>query len=451
MTTTVTTPLPHYEEAEASVLGAALLDDDAADVVLGSLEAADFYNPQHQAVLAAMHTVWDQNRALDAITVNDELRRVNARGADVRFVIDLMDGVPTASNVSYYIEIVKEQSRRRQLMRAGNTIIHDVSQSQLPVAELIDKAEAEVFAVAEKDLGPSLRLTEDLVGGYLEELEARAQGSDDAIRSGFVDLDELVPRLRPGNVVVLAARPSVGKTTLALAIGRNVASTGRPVAVFSMEMSYDEVLSVLVAMSAKLSDSQVLETGDISEQDWHALAIAANDIGQLPIAIDDTSSRTLSDIRSACRRLKRQTGDLGLIIVDYLQLMRPGARGDNREQEVAEISRGLKRLADELGAPVLAVSQLNRAVEQRQDKRPQLADLRESGSLEQDADIVLLMYRDDYYNPETDEANVAEINVAKNRRGRTGRAKLNYVRSRSRFENYRRQPEPHSPPPQLDT
>ena len=449
MTTAATMVLPHYEEAEASVLGAALLEDDAADLVLGSLDSEDLYNPQHQAVLAAMHTVWDQNRALDIITVSNELRRTNTRGTDVGFVIDLMQSVPTASNVSYYIEIVKEHSRRRQLMRAANNILHDVSQEKLPIAELIDKAESEVFAVAEKDLGPSLRLTQDLVGCYLEELEARAQGNDDAIQFGFMDLDALVPRLQPGNVVVLAARPSVGKTTLALAIGRNVATTGRPVAVFSMEMSYEEVLSVLVSMSAKLSDSQVLETGDISEKDWQALAVAANDIGQLPIAIDDTSSRTLSDIRSACRRLKRQTGDLGLIIVDYLQLMRPAARGDTREQEVAEISRGLKRLADELDAPVLAVSQLNRAVEQRQGKRPQLADLRESGSLEQDADVVLLLYRDDYYNPDSEEANVAEINVAKNRRGRTGRVKLNYVRSRSRFENYGRPKAPDATPPKL--
>jgi replicative DNA helicase len=422
---------PHNVEAEESVLGAALLSSDAAGTALEHLHADDFYKPVHQLIFEAISVLFDTSQPIDAITVSDQLQRVDQLerigGAD--YLTTLLDAVPTTSNIGYYVEIVEEHALRRRLQRAGGKVTDFAFETDSPIADVLDQAEQVVFQVAERRMGEGLTPIDPLLGATLEraeEMSDRGSGIT-GVATGFKDLDSKLAGLQPANLVVIAARPSMGKTTLALNISANIAARDLPVAIFSLEMSREEVAQRLLCAQARV-DSQKLRTGELNQSQWTKLTHAAATLYNKPIFIDDSASLTVTEIRAKSRRLQRQRG-LDLVVVDYLQLMHGGnARTENRQQEIAEISRNLKNLARELHVPIIAASQLNRALESREDKRPRLGDLRESGAIEQDSDVVMFIYRHEYYHPEAQEAlGVAEVNIAKHRSGATGRVDMTFL------------------------
>ena len=421
---------PSNLDAEESVLGAAMISADAVNTVMDHLDPADFYKPAHQLIFEAIVELFDANQPVDAVTVSDSLRRREQldRMGGIAYLTGLIDRVPTASNVDYYATIVEENSQRRRLLEAGS-IVGGLAFEDADIAEVMDQAEQAVFKVAEKRMGDGLVPVSPLINATLEQIEELgSRGSEiTGIPTGFKDLDRKLAGLHPANLVVIAARPSMGKSTLATNIALNVARTDNTVAIFTLEMSRDEVVQRLLCSLGRI-DSQKLRTGQLGEQQWQRVAAAAGQLFEAPIYVDDSASLTVTEIRAKCRRLKRQRG-LELVVVDYIQLMTGGnRRTENRQQEIAEISRGLKNLARELHVPIIAVSQLNRALEQRQDKRPMLGDVRESGAIEQDSDVVMFIYRDEYYNPENVEnRGVAEVNVAKHRAGATGRVDMTFL------------------------
>ncbi len=421
---------PSNVEAEESVLGAAMLSADAANSVMDRLASNDFYKPAHQGIFEAVAELFDGNQPIDIITVSDTLRRRDEleRIGGMSYLTGLIDSVPTASNIDYYAKIVEETALRRRLLAASGDI-NNLAFEDADIAEVMDQAEQAVFAVAEKRMGEGLMPVRPLLTSALEDIEQLGtRGSEvTGIPTGFHDLDRKLAGLHPANLIVIAARPSMGKSALATNIALNVARQGHPVAIFTLEMSREEVVQRLLCAVGRV-DSQKLRTGQLQEQQWQRVARAAGDLFEAPVYIDDSASLTVTEIRAKCRRLKRQRG-LGLVVVDYLQLMTGGnRRTENRQQEIAEISRNLKNLARELAVPIIAVSQLNRALEQRQDKRPMLGDLRESGAIEQDSDVVMFIYRDEYYHPENAETKgVAEVNIAKHRAGATGRVSMTFL------------------------
>jgi len=344
--------------------------------------------------------------------------------------------VPTTSNVAYYSEIVSETASRRRLLRAGSLLGVYAMQTERRIEDVLDAAEAEVFRVAERQVGDGLAPVGPLLQATLERIEELgARGGDiTGLATGFRDLDRRLAGLQPANLVVIAARPSMGKTSLAMNIAQNVAEHDGTVALFTLEMSREEVVQRLLSAMAGV-DSHRLRTGQLTPDLWNRVVRETSRLYQMPFFVDDSSDLTVTSIRAKCRRLARKRG-LALVIVDYLQLMQGPGSSENRQQEIADISRSLKNLARELRIPVIAVSQLNRALEQRENKRPRLGDLRESGAIEQDADIVMFIYRDDYYNPGSDQPGVAEVNIAKHRSGAVGTIMMNYAAEFTRFRNY---------------
>jgi len=432
---------PHNVEAEESVLGAVMLSAEAAAVALETLRPEDFYRPAHQSVFEAILSLFDGNQAIDAITVSDWLRRNDnlERVGGIAFLNHLMDAVPATSNVGYYVEIVDETASRRRLMKAGSAVGQLAMESDRPVDEVLDAAEAAVFAVADRRVGEGLSRLGPLLQETLEKIEEiGTQGGDiTGVPTGFRDIDKKLAGLHPANLIVVAARPSMGKSSLALNIAQNVSENGKPVAFFTLEMSREEVVQRLLSSMASV-DSNKLRTGQLGPEMWQKLARESSKLYEMPFFVDDSPDLTVTAIRAKCRRLKRKS-DLGLVVVDYLQLMQGPSRSDNRQQEIAEISRSLKNLARELHVPVIAVSQLNRQLEQRENKRPRLGDLRESGAIEQDADIVMFIYRDEYYNPDSAETRgIAEVSIAKHRAGATGTVMMTYAAEFTRFRNFTR-------------
>lgn len=428
---------PHSIESEESVLGAVLLSVDALNEVMDKLDPEDFYVPAHQAVFEAIRTLFNTSQAIDAITVSEELRRSGhlERIGGVAFVTRLLDIVPSAANVEYYAGIVLEHSQRRHLIRAGSSITDMALRLDDEIAVVIDRAEQTVLGVAERKVGAGIHPIGPLFFATLEQLEAlESQGSEvTGLSTGFRDLDRKLTGLHPANLVIIAARPAMGKSALAANIAAHVAVKERlAVAFFSLEMSKEEVAQRMLCSEARI-DSMKLRTGQIGESAWPRLTDAAGRLYDAPVFVDDSPVVMVTDIRAKCRRLKRQHG-LGLVVVDYLQLMQGSAR-ENRQQEIAEISRALKNLARELEVPIIAVSQLNRNLESREDKRPRLGDLRESGSLEQDADIVMFIYRDEYYNASTDKQGIAEVVVAKHRAGSTGTVEMTFMPEFTKFSD----------------
>ena len=420
---------PHSAEAEESVLGAVLMSAEATNIALEKLRPDDFYRPVHQSVFSAVVELFDANQPIDAVTVSEAMRRTGAleRAGGVGFLTRLIDAVPAASNVEYYSEIVEEHALRRRLMRVAGDIGGIAATMDEPIAQVLDRSEAAVFAVSERRIGDGLAPIDPLLGPAIERAEELARRGSEVtgIPTGFRDLDRKLAGLHPMNLLIIAARPGMGKTALALNMAQNVAVGGGPVAIFSLEMSRDEVVSRMLCASGRI-DSQKLRTGRLSETDFTKLSNAASTLYKKPIFVDDSPGMTVTEIRAKCRRLRRQPG-LSLVIVDYLQLMQ-GSGGENRQQEIAQISRSLKNLARELNVPVIALSQLNRSLEAREDKRPRLSDLRESGSLEQDADVVMFIYRHEYYFPEAQESRgTAEVAIAKHRQGATGRVEMTFL------------------------
>ncbi|MGD2052273.1 MAG: replicative DNA helicase [Acidimicrobiia bacterium] len=420
---------PSSIEAEESVLGAVLLSTDAANVALEKLHAEDFYRPAHQSIFEAIASLFDANEPIDAVTVAEALRRSGAleRVGGVGYLTQVLDSVPTASNVEHYATIVEEHALRRRLMRAGGEVGSLATAVDQPIGDVLDRAEQAVFAVSERRVGDGLELIDPLLGPAIERAEElNRRGADvTGIPTGFRDLDRELAGLHPSNLVVIAARPGMGKTVLALNIAQHVAIQDIPVAIFSLEMSREEVVTRMLSAQGRI-DSRRFRNGQLTETDFSKLSHAASILYHKPIYVDDSPGLTVTEIRAKCRRLKRHPG-LGLVVVDYLQLMQ-GTAGENRQQEIATISRNLKNLARELHVPVIAVSQLNRALEAREDKHPHLGDLRESGAIEQDADVVLFIYRHEYYHPEAEETKgLAEIKIGKHRQGATGRIDLSFL------------------------
>ncbi len=420
---------PHSAEAEESVLGAVLLSADAANIALEKLHPEDFYIPAHQSIFEAITSLFDGNQPIDAVTVSEALRRIDAldRSGGPAYLAQLLDTVPTASNIEHYATIVEEHALRRRLQRVGGDVTQLATRMDDDIASVLDRAEQSVFAVSERRIGDGLAPIDPLLGPAIERAEElNRRGSDiTGLPTGFRDLDRKLAGLHPSNLLIVAARPGMGKSTLALNIAQNVAVNDLPVAIFTLEMSRDEVVSRMLCASGRI-DSQRLRSGQLGESDFTKLSNAASVLYKKPIYVDDSPGLTVTEIRAKCRRMKRRPG-LALVVIDYLQLMQ-GSGQENRQQEIAAISRSLKNLARELDVPIVALSQLNRSMEAREDKRPRLSDLRESGSLEQDADVVMFIYRHEYYHPEAQETRgIAEIAIAKHRQGATGRIDMTFL------------------------
>ena len=426
---------PHSNEAEESVLGSILLSSDAANEVFDRLSSDDFYVPAHQAIFEAISHLYNQNQPIDAVTVADVLRRAEEldKVGGVSYLTRILDAVPTAANINYYAAVVEEHGLRRRMLRAGAEIGELALTLDEEIETVIDTAEQKMLAVAEKRVGEGLEALGELFKGTLEHLEDLESRDSEltGVSTGLLDLDKKLAGLQKSNLVIIAARPAMGKSALATNIASHVALNHGPVAIFSLEMAREEIVTRLLCTHAKI-DSMKLRTGQLGSK-WPDLVKAANFLYKAPIYVDDAAQVTVTDIRAKCRRLKRKAG-LELVVVDYLQLMQ-GSNRENRQQEIAEISRNLKNLARELAVPVIGVSQLNRGLESRNDKRPQLGDLRESGAIEQDADVVMFIYRDDYYNPDSHERGIADIIISKHRAGGTGTVKTTFAAEYTKFAN----------------
>ena len=427
---------PHSREAEESVIGAVLLSEDAVNEVMDQIHPEDFYVPAHQAIFEAMRELFDSNQAIDAVTVSEVLRRRGEleKVGGVGYLTRLVDIVPSTSNVTYYAGIVEEHAKRRELIRAGASVTEVAFDIDEEISTVLDRAEQAVLGVAEKRTSQSLLEVGPMFNDALEHIERMEElGSElTGLATGYVDLDRKLAGLQPANLVVVASRPGMGKSSLALGIAINVAVQDQPVALFSLEMSKEELVQRILSSVGKV-DSMKLRSGQLGPL-WQRIVDAAGKMYKAPIFIDDSPVVTVTDIRAKCRRLKRKKG-LSLIVVDYLQLMQATNR-ENRQQEISEITRNLKNLARELSVPIIALSQLNRSLEQREDKRPRLSDLRESGAIEQDSDVVMFIYRHEYYHPEDQEKKgIAEVIVSKHRAGSTGPVEMTFQPEFTRFAN----------------
>ncbi len=437
--------LPHSIDAEASVLGGILLRND----VLAGLDQVgdeDFYDPRHRAVFAAMQCLEDNSKPIDVVTLEVELNRMGKLDAvgGLPFLSDLALRVPTADNVAHYADIVRDKHASRRLILAASEIAAMGYEDNEEIGEYLDTAESAIFEVTQQNQRRSAEHIRGLLKEVFASLDERfkAAGGITGVPTGFNDLDERTAGLQPGELTIIAARPAMGKTSFALSIARNAAcGAGFPVLLFSLEMSAQQLAERLLCSEARV-DSTSLRRGQLQRQDLTNMTYAADTLSKAPIIIDDTPALTLRELRSSARRFMadktlRGDRDYGLIVIDYLQLMQGSGKGrqSSREQEISEISRGLKGLSKELSCPVVALSQLNRSLESRPDKRPQLSDLRESGAIEQVADVIMFIYRDVVYNKEAENPNVAEVIIGKNRHGATGTIETFFEGRYTRFDN----------------
>lgn len=437
---------PHNLEAEQAVLGALLIAPESLATVAEILRPEDFYGEGHRAIYLTLREMAEAGRPIDLLTVTEELqgKGLLEQVGGATYLATLAGAVPTAVHVEYYAGIVAEKGLLRSIIEACTRIASQGYEEGAESESLLDEAERMLLSLGERRQSRSYRSIRELLVETLEKIEQLYQrkGSVTGLPTGFTELDRITSGLQPSDLILLAARPSMGKTSLGLNIAQNVAvKSGVPVGIFSLEMSGDQVVQRLLCSEA-LVDQQRLRTGFLQEDDWPRLLKAATRLAEAPIFIDDTPAITLLELRSKARRLKLEHG-IGLLVVDYLQLIQSGRRMENRVQEISEISRQLKSLARELDVPVLALSQLSRAVEQRGgDRRPLLSDLRESGSLEQDSDVVMFIYRDDYYNEDSEEKGVADIIIAKQRNGPVGTVKLAFLKEFTKFVNLEREEPP---------
>lgn len=434
---------PHSIEAESSVLGGLLLDNGAWDRMGDLLVDGDFYRHEHKLIYAAIGGLINASKPADVITVFEQLQSLGKADeiGGLVYLNSLAQYVPSASNIRRYAEIVRERSILRKLVSASDEIATNAFNPQgKPVDKILDEAEQKIFNIGEEGsrMKQGFQSMDALVVELLDRVTEMAENPNDitGVRTGFHDFDKMTSGLQPGDMIVLAARPSMGKTSLAINIAEHVAlNEGLPVAVFSMEMGASQ-LAVRIVGSIGRIDQGHLRTGKLSDEEWPRLTEAIEKLRTVSLHIDETPGLSTSELRANARRLARQYGRLGLIVVDYLQLMSTSSSGDeNRATAVGEISRGLKMLAKELKCPVIALSQLSRGVESRTDKRPMMSDLRESGAIEQDADIIMFIYRDDYYDKNSKEPGVAEVIISKHRNGPTGTVKLAFLKPITKFEN----------------
>lgn len=431
---------PQNIEAEQSVLGAILLENDALPKALEIIEPDDFYKPSHRKIFLAMIELFEKNEAIDLITVSDLLRRKNEleEVGGVTYLSSLASAVPTAANIRYHSRIVKDKALLRNLAASATDILTKIYEGAFEPDEMVDYAERAIFDISERRTKTSFFTLKDVIKDSFHMIEHLYDKKEaiTGIPSGFRDLDELTTGFQPGDLIIIGGRPSMGKTALSLNIAQYVGvEMKEPVAIFSLEMSKEQ-LALRMLCSEAMVDSNNVRKGFIRKEDWQKLTAAAGRLAEAPIFIDDSSSTTVLEMRAKARRLKMEHG-LSLVIVDYLQLMRTRGNFERREQEISDISRSLKALAKELKVPVIALSQLNRGVEQRHDKRPTLADLRESGAIEQDADVIIFLYRDEVYNKDNPSTKgKAEVIIAKQRNGPTDTVTLTFLSKCTRFTPY---------------
>ncbi|OXS56627.1 replicative DNA helicase [Cohnella sp. CIP 111063] len=428
---------PQNMEAEQAVLGAILLEAEALVSAMERLKSDDFYSVAHQRIYDAMVALNDDNQPIDLVTLASRLQDMGQMEevGGIIYLTKLANAVPTAANVEYYATIVEEKAILRRLIRTATQIVSNGYATEDDVGVLLNDAEARIMELSNRRTSTGFISIRDVLMEVFERVEFlyNNRGGVTGIPSGFVDLDRMTAGFQKNDLIIVAARPSVGKTAFALNVAQNVAvRASETVAIFSLEMSAAQLVQRIICAESNV-DAQRMRTGHLEGDDWEKLSMAIGSLSEAQIYIDDTPGITVSDIRAKCRRLKKEKG-LGMILIDYLQLIQGrGKAGENRQQEVSEISRTLKQIARELEVPVIALSQLSRGVEQRQDKRPMMSDLRESGSIEQDADIVAFLYRDDYYDKESEKKNIIEIIIAKQRNGPVGTVELVFLKNFNKF------------------
>ena len=431
-------PLPHNLEAEKCVLGAVLIHNDAFNHAAELLDSRDFYRDAHRRIFDKMIVLSDRNEVIDLVTLKEELGRASDldKVGGPAYIAALVDGVPKSTNVEYYARIVKEKATLRSLIHAGNKILATAYRAETDADLQLDEAERAIFEIADDRIETGFVPLSDLVPASFERIERLQETKGDltGVPTGFTDLDALTSGLQPAELVIVAARPAMGKTSLALNIAQHVGTkTNMTIGLFSLEMSKEQLFLRMLTSEARINAHQ-FRTGFLSEQDYSRLSHSLEALSGAGVYIDDPSTIGVLEMRAKARRLKAEH-NLHLLIVDYIQLVQGRGRFENRTQELASISRSLKGLAKELNVPVIALSQLSRAPESRSEHRPQLSDLRESGALEQDADVVLFIYREDQYDPKPDNENTAELIIGKQRNGPTGVVRLAFLKEFTRFEN----------------
>ena len=433
--------MPNNVEAEQSVIGAMLMDRDAITIASEILTVDDFYQKQYGILFEAMVELYTENVPVDLITLQNRLKEkdVPPEISSLEFVRDMITKVPTSVNVGTYAKIVSEKAALRRLIRVNEEIASACYAGKDSVEEIMEDTEKKIFQVLQRKTNDEFVPIKDVVLNALDKIEAasRMKGSVTGMPTGFIDLDYKTSGFQPSDLILIAARPSMGKTAFVLNIAEYMAfRSNETVAIFSLEMSKEQLVNRLFALESRV-DSQILRTGNLSDNDWSSLIEAAGVIGRSNLIIDDTPGISVSELRSKCRKYKLEH-NLGIIMIDYLQLMQGSRKSESRQQEISDISRSLKEIARELQVPVVALSQLSRAVEQRPDHRPMLSDLRESGAIEQDADVVMFLYRDDDYNHDTEKKDVAEVIIAKQRNGPIGTVELAWLPRYTKFANMKK-------------
>ncbi len=430
--------LPHSTEAEQSVLGSMIMDSDAIVTASEIISGDDFYNKQYGVIFDTMVELQNSGSSVDMVTLQNKLKEkdVPPEVSSLEYVRDFITAVPTSANIKYYAEIVQKKSVLRKLIRTTEGISNTCYAGKEDVEGILEDTEKKIFDIVQRRNTGDFVPIQQVVMNALDIIEkaAKNKGAITGVPTGFTDLDYSTAGFQPSDLILIAARPSMGKTAFALNIALHAAvKSQKAVAIFSLEMSKEQLVNRLFAMESKVN-SQNLRTGNLSDKEWDKLMEGAIEVGKSKLIIDDTGSISISELRSKCRKYKLEHG-LDMIMIDYLQLMTGSGKSDSRQQEVSDISRSLKALARELNVPVIALSQLSRKVEERPDHRPMMSDLRESGAIEQDADVVMFIYRDDYYNKDTDKPNVAEIIIAKQRNGPVGTIELAWLPDYTQFKN----------------
>ena len=434
--------LPHSIEAEQSVIGSMLMDKDAVIVALDMISSEDFYSRQYSILYETMLELFNEGKEMDLVVIQDRLREKNVAPelSSLDFIKEIITTVPTSANIKYYANIVKEKSTLRKLIKLNEDIANSCYVGSDSLEDILARTEKDIFELLQSRTAKDIRPIEDIAKNVLYRIEAasRTRKVVTGIPTGFIDLDYKTSGLQPSDLVLIAARPSMGKTAFVLNMVQHIAMKKElPCMIFSLEMSSEQLVQRMIAMETGI-DSQKLRTGNLNDNDWDPLIRGIVDVSDSKIIIDDTPGISVGELRSKCRKVKLEKG-LSIVIIDYLQLMTGSSkRSENRQQEISEISRSLKALAREIKAPVVALSQLSRACETRPDHRPMLSDLRESGAIEQDADVVMFLYRDDYYHKDTEHPNEAEVIIAKQRNGPIGTVNLMWKPETTRFVNISR-------------
>lgn len=430
--------MPHSVEAEQSVIGAMILDQEAISVAQELLASEDFYQKQYGVLFEAMTGLYSEGKPVDLITLQNRLKEMDVPPeiSSLEFIRDMLAVVPTSANVRHYAQIVQDKSLLRKLIKVNEDIANTCYAGKEKVEDIMEDTEKKIFQLLQKKNADDFVPIKQVVLNALDKIEmaSRNKGSVTGLSTGFIDLDYKTSGLQPSDLILIAARPSMGKTAFVLNIAEHMAFRNDiTVAIFSLEMSKEQLVNRLFSLESRV-DAQILRNGNLNDTDWANLIEAAGIIGRSNMIIDDTPGISVAELRSKCRKYKLEH-NLGIIMIDYLQLMQGSKKSESRQQEISDISRSLKEIARELQVPVVALSQLSRAVEQRPDHRPMLSDLRESGAIEQDADVVMFLYRDDYYNKDTDRKDVAEVIIAKQRNGPIGTVELAWLPRYTKFAN----------------